>query len=217
MAVVIYSVGSPIVVDIEESLANAGVEVEAAVKNLTGDSYLLDGGLVIELDRVKAKERQCPIVVPLFTPSNRQKALREARTHGFGEGFSLIDPTVRVPRSFRSGEGLYINAGCSLGAASELGEFVFINRGVSLGHHARLDRFVSIGPGAVIGSLIRIGKGALVGAGAVVLPKIEIGENAVVGAGAVVTKDVPANCVVVGNPARVVKEGITGYGGGAVD
>ncbi|OFI36522.1 maltose acetyltransferase [Arthrobacter sp. SW1] len=44
------------------------------------------------------------------------------------------------------------------------------------------------------------------GGGAIVLPGVTIGENSVIGAGAVVTKDVPANCVAVGNPARVIKE-----------
>jgi len=48
-------------------------------------------------------------------------------------------------------------------------------------------------------------RGAVIGAGATLLPGIEIGENAVVGAGAVVTKDVAADTVVVGNPARILK------------
>jgi len=46
-------------------------------------------------------------------------------------------------------------------------------------------------------------KGASIGSGATVLCNVTIGENAIVGAGSVVTKDVPANAVVVGNPARV--------------
>jgi acetyltransferase-like isoleucine patch superfamily enzyme len=56
----------------------------------------------------------------------------------------------------------------------------------------------------IAGPTIR--RGARVGGGAVLCPGIEIGEEAFVGAGAVVTKDVPPRMVVVGNPARVIRE-----------
>jgi acetyltransferase-like isoleucine patch superfamily enzyme len=51
-----------------------------------------------------------------------------------------------------------------------------------------------------------IRRGARVGGGAILCPGVEIGEEAFVGAGAVVTKDVPPRTVVVGNPARVLRE-----------
>ena len=51
-----------------------------------------------------------------------------------------------------------------------------------------------------------IRRGARVGAGAVICPAVEIGEEAFVGAGAVVVKDVPPRVVVVGNPARVLRD-----------
>ncbi len=51
-----------------------------------------------------------------------------------------------------------------------------------------------------------IRRGARVGGGAILLPAVEIGEEAFVGAGAVVTKDVPPRALVVGNPARVVRD-----------
>jgi acetyltransferase-like isoleucine patch superfamily enzyme len=51
-----------------------------------------------------------------------------------------------------------------------------------------------------------IRRGARVGGGAVLCPGVEIGEDAFVGAGAVVTRDVPPRTVVVGNPARVLRE-----------
>ena len=51
-----------------------------------------------------------------------------------------------------------------------------------------------------------IRRGARVGGGAVLCPGVEIGEEAFVGAGAVVTKDVPPRALVVGNPARVLRE-----------
>jgi maltose O-acetyltransferase len=52
---------------------------------------------------------------------------------------------------------------------------------------------------------IRIGDNVWLGGGVIVLPGVGIGENTVVGAGAVVTKDLPANVVAVGNPARVIR------------
>ena len=49
-------------------------------------------------------------------------------------------------------------------------------------------------------------KGASIGSGSTVLSKVTIGENAIVGAGSVVTKDVPANVIVAGNPARFLRK-----------
>ncbi|HXH47965.1 MAG TPA: acyltransferase [Terriglobia bacterium] len=50
-----------------------------------------------------------------------------------------------------------------------------------------------------------IKKGASIGSGSTILANVTIGENAIVGAGAVVTKDVPANVIVVGSPARFLR------------
>ena len=53
---------------------------------------------------------------------------------------------------------------------------------------------------------VRICKNAWIGAGATILPGVTIGENAIVGAGSVVTKDVEADTIVVGNPAKPIKK-----------
>ncbi|MGW1815912.1 sugar O-acetyltransferase [Streptomyces sp. NPDC002125] len=53
---------------------------------------------------------------------------------------------------------------------------------------------------------ITIGDNVWLGGGVIVCPGVTIGDNSVIGAGAVVTKDIPANVVAVGNPARVVRE-----------
>ena len=48
-------------------------------------------------------------------------------------------------------------------------------------------------------------KGASIGSGCTILSKVTVGENAIVGAGSVVTKDVPANAILAGNPARFLR------------
>lgn len=59
-----------------------------------------------------------------------------------------------------------------------------------------------------------IGDNCFIGGGARILPGLHIGNNCIVGAGAVVTKDVPDNCIVAGNPAKIIRTGIrTGHYG----
>lgn len=53
---------------------------------------------------------------------------------------------------------------------------------------------------------VNIGHNVWVGGNAIILPGVSIGDNSVIGAGSVVTKDVPRDVVVVGNPARILRE-----------
>ncbi len=53
---------------------------------------------------------------------------------------------------------------------------------------------------------VRICRRAWIGAGSTILPGVTVGENAVVGAGSIVTKDVEADTIVAGNPARVIRK-----------
>jgi UDP-2-acetamido-3-amino-2,3-dideoxy-glucuronate N-acetyltransferase len=99
-----------------------------------------------------------------------------------------------------------------------VGDRVTLKSGVFLWDGLRVEDDVFIGPQATFtndpfprsrrpfdGTVTRLAAGASIGAGAVILPGVTIGERAMVGAGAVVTRDVPADALVVGNPARVVR------------
>lgn len=53
-----------------------------------------------------------------------------------------------------------------------------------------------------------IGKNCFIGANAIIMCGITIGDECIIGAGAIVTKNIPNNCIVAGNPARIIKENI---------
>ncbi|MEQ3638120.1 MAG: acyltransferase [Alteromonas sp.] len=56
-----------------------------------------------------------------------------------------------------------------------------------------------------------IGSFTAIGAKSIIMPGVRIGNHCLVAAGSVVTKDVPDNCLVAGNPAKIIREGITTY------
>jgi len=74
--------------------------------------------------------------------------------------------------------------------------------------HDDARRMEAILPGQADGTVapVTLKRGCYLGAGCILLPGVTVGERAVVGAGAVVTRDVPAGKVVVGTPARVVRD-----------
>lgn len=208
-SVILFGVGSPLLVDVDESLHRAGCRIAAGVRNWPGPDHLPEGVPVVSPEDLAAEVLDLPFLVPLFRPEHRRRAAREAERLGFGRAFTLVDPSVVAPRRLEIGAGTYINVGVSLGGCSAFGPFVLINRGASIGHHARLGAFVSVGPGAVLAGNITMEAGSMVCAGATVLPNVTVGEGAVVGPGSVAARDVPGGCLVAGNPARIVRSGST--------
>jgi acetyltransferase-like isoleucine patch superfamily enzyme len=53
---------------------------------------------------------------------------------------------------------------------------------------------------------IHIKSGAIIGPGSIITAGVTIGENSIIGVGSVVSQDVPDNCVVLGNPGRIIKK-----------
>jgi UDP-2-acetamido-3-amino-2,3-dideoxy-glucuronate N-acetyltransferase len=129
-----------------------------------------------------------------------QSCIRERVVMGddcvLGRG-SLIENDTTV------GAGTRIQAGAYVTAYSTLEEDVFIAPCVVTTNDNFMGR-TEQRKTLMKGPTIR--RGARVGGGAILCPGIEVGEEAFVGAGAVVTKDVPARKVVVGSPARVLRD-----------
>lgn len=117
---------------------------------------------------------------------------------------TLVHPRAWVAEGVPIGAGSVLFAGAMVSPRATLGRHVALNLNVTIGHDARLDDFVTVGPGVQVTGHCRIGEGAELGAGAILLPRRVVGAGAIVGAGAVVTRDVPANAVVAGVPARAL-------------
>ena len=81
-----------------------------------------------------------------------------------------------------------------------------IHKRAVIGEHCRIGQNVTIGGTGGKEGVPVIGNRVFIGCNAVVLGPITVGDESTIGAGAVVTKDVPANCVVAGVPARIVKK-----------
>ncbi len=113
-------------------------------------------------------------------------------------------------------KGAFIGRNCKISSHTFICEGVTIEDNVFIGHNVTFinDAYPrSTNEGGtlqdesdwkVVSTLIK--KGASVGSSATLLCGITVGENAIVGAGSVVTKDVPANAVVAGNPARILRK-----------
>ncbi|WP_101843726.1 2,3,4,5-tetrahydropyridine-2,6-dicarboxylate N-acetyltransferase [Halobacillus sp. Marseille-P3879] len=125
-----------------------------------------------------------------------------------------IEPGAIIRDQVEIGDGAVIMLGASINIGSVVGEGTMIDMNAVLGGRATVGKNCHIGAGAVLAGVIEppsakpvvVEDGVVVGANAVILEGVTVGEGSVVAAGAIVTEDVPANTVVAGTPARVVKE-----------
>lgn len=142
-------------------------------------------------------------------------ATSDVQSSEIGEGTRVWQFCVILERA-SIGRDCNVCSHCLIENDVIVGDRVTIKSGVQLWDGVRLEDDVFVGPNVTFTNdvyprskqypdkftSVRVMEGASIGGGAVILPGVRIGARAMVGAGAVVTKDVPADTVVVGNPAR---------------
>ena len=141
---------------------------------------------------------------------------RNVRIFGFTNLYGCeVGDDTKIGTFVEIQKGAKIGRRCKVSSHTFICEGVTIEDEVFIGHHVVFTN--DLFPRATANGQLQtdadwkcvptlVKRGASIGSGAVLLCGITIGENSVVGAGSVVTKDVPANAIVAGNPARVMKK-----------
>jgi len=145
------------------------------------------------------------LIVGIGDNSVRERKARVAEAKGF-RLISAVHPRATLAPGVEVGPGSVVMAGAVINPGSVIGKNVIVNTLAGIDHDCAIGDGTHIGPGVRLAGGVTIAHQAWIGIGAIILDGIKVGENAIVGAGAVVIKDVPANVVVVGVPARVMRE-----------
>ncbi len=140
------------------------------------------------------------------TPAEVRALFSEIIGKPVDDTFSLFPPfTTDFGKNITIGKNVFINSGCRfqdqggivLGDGSFVGHNVVI---ATLNHDFAPEKRSTLHPAPVV-----FGENVWVGSNATIIAGVTVGDNAVIAAGAVVTKDVPANTIVGGVPAKVIK------------
>lgn len=209
MKIVVYGAGghAKVVLDVlEKSGTCTIVGLLDDSEKLAGDirsGYRVLGGSVLFQELMESGVKG--MVVALGNNLRRRAVFDAARAAGF-EGIVAIHPSVVLGSRVKIGAGSVLVAGVVVNVDAEIGENVIVNTSASVDHDCRISAHAHLSPGVGLAGRVTVGEFTHIGIGAVVLPNVTIGKHCIIGAGAVVREDIPDGMIVVGNPARIIKQ-----------
>ncbi len=112
---------------------------------------------------------------------------------------AIVAPTAAI------GRGVCLCAAAVLNPDAVLGDAVIVNTGATVDHDCVIADGVHLSPGVHLAGRVRIGALTFLGVGVAVAPRVSIGAGSIIGAGAVVVRDIPADVLAYGAPARVIR------------
>lgn len=181
-------------------------ELSEKQKMLAGEEYF-PSNKVLQQDRLNAKVR-CH-AFNTAEPKQHKTSLKELRSLFGSASYFWLEPSFNCDYGYNIhlGKNFYSNFGVVIldAAPVYIGDDVLLAPQVLISTATHPLDPIKRKKGIETAHSITIGNGVWVGMGAKILPGVTIGDNAVIGAGAVVNKDVLANTVVAGVPAKLIK------------
>lgn len=136
----------------------------------------------------------------------RYKIMTYIRKHG-GAVPSLIHPSAYISKSAVIGDGVYIQMGAVIWTKVKIGDGSIISPNTVIAHHTTIGKACLISTLCTVGVSIVVGDFTMFGIGSIAITGIKkVGSNVVLGAGTTVIKDVEDNVLMVGSPARKVRD-----------
>lgn len=174
---------------------NSGRTIYAPSEELSYSGFLTQEALKITME-MNSK---------YHTPEEIQKLFARLTSQPVNKTLGLVPPFFTdCGKNIHIGEHVFINTGCTM---QDQGG-IYIGDGSLIGHHAMIATLNHDQNPEKRGDLhplpVHIGKNVWLGANVTICPGVMIGDGAIVAAGTVVTKDVSANTVVAGIPAKVI-------------
>ncbi|MFC0189611.1 maltose acetyltransferase domain-containing protein [Fictibacillus aquaticus] len=176
-------------------------------KMLAGELYVASDKQLVE-ERTRAR-RLTRLFNETTEAEEEQRLALLKELFGSVEGSYYIEPTFRCDYGYNIhlGKNFFANFDCCMLDVCEIviGDNVLLAPGVHIYTATHPVHPAERAAGPEFGKPVTIGNNVWIGGRAVINPGVTIGDNAIIASGAVVIKDVPANAVVGGNPAKVIK------------
>jgi len=144
------------------------------------------------IGRVETYQRRPRMIASLGVPAERFE--------------TLIHPMTYLSRRAKVGRGVLIFQHCTVSNSADIRDHVVVLPHAVVSHDCLLSEYAVVTSSVTVGSAAQVGRNAYLGTHCCMLPEVKIGEGSLVGIGAVVLRDVPPRTVVVGNPARRLRD-----------
>lgn len=170
--------------------------------NSSLNSTLIAGGI----DRLHEYDKNnFKALITLGNPLLRKQIFERLKSSRI-PWMNLRHDSAYVASSVRFGAGNTVCAQAVVNSDVLIENHVLINNASIVEHDSVIGDYATVCPGAKLGGRVQLGEGSFICTGAIILPRVRVGSYSILAAGSVLTRDLPANVLALGSPARVVRE-----------